>query len=182
MHYAENFTLTVMILRRFPLFMRPLVALVTPSAWKVQRNLRAAIKSLVPIIRKRREAEEKGLEDQNPNDFLQWMMDGASHEESHPDKLAHRQLIVFLAAAHTTIITGAQVMYDLCAMPEYVEPLRAEISGVLKEEGGWNPTVLNKMWKMDSFLRESQRFSPLSLRKASQKWQKVNESKLTRIF
>ena len=170
MAFAENVTLTMMILRLFPPILRPFIALITPSAWKVQENLRKAKRILAPIIEERRRAEKDSLDYQKPDDFLQWMMDGANEEESHPDKLAHRQLIVFLGAAHTTTMAGAHVIYDLCAMPSYVEPLRAEISALLKEEGGWSPAMPNKMRKMDSFLRESQRVNPPSLCELSLKF------------
>lgn len=168
MIYAENVSLTTMILRAFPPIVRPLIALIAPPAWKVQMNLRAAKQSLIPLIEKRRQAEQLGSSYKKPDDFLQWMMDAANESEGRSDKLAHRQLLVFLGAAHTSTMAGAHVMYDLYARAEYIEPLRAEISTLLEEEGGWSPAVPNKMRKMDSFLRESQRLSPVSLRKRSQ--------------
>ena len=70
-------------------------------------------------------------------------------------------------------------MTDLCAMPSYVEPLRAEISALLKEEGGWSPAMPNKMRMMDSFLRESQRVNPPTLRDFTLEFQNTNEMKLT---
>ena len=65
-------------------------------------------------------------------------------------------------------MAGAYVMYDLYARTEYIEPLRAEISTLLKEEGGWSAAMPQKMHKMNGFLRESQRHSPVSLPKRSQ--------------
>ena len=164
MNYAANVTLTIGILRLFPSFMRPLVALMVPAVWNVQKNLQLAKKALVPIINQRYEAMKNNIDYQKPDDFLQWMMDAAVDDEARPDKLAHRLLTVFLGAAHTSTMAGAHVCYDLCAMPDYIEPLRDEIFGLLEEDGGWNPTTPNKMRKMDSFLRESQRTSPPSLR------------------
>ena len=114
----------------------------------------------------------------NVDDYLQFRRMNVGYE-SRPDKLAHRRLIVFLGAAHTTTMAGTHVIYDLCAMPEYVEPLRAEISALLKEEGGWSPAVPNKMRKVDSFFGESQRCSPASLRETCLRPQRANELKLT---
>ena len=74
-------------------------------------------------------------------------MDGASEDESRPVKLAHRQLLVFPCAAHTTTMAAAHVMYDLCAMPSYIEPLRAEISALLKEQGEWSQRYLTRCSK-----------------------------------
>ena len=64
------------------------------------------------------------------------MIDIANEDKIRPAKLAYRQLIVFLGAAHTTTMAGAYVIYDLYTMPSYVEPLRAVISALLKDEGG----------------------------------------------
>ena len=92
------------------------------------------------------------------------MIDAAVDEQARPDNLAHRLLLVFLGAAHTSTMAGARVCYDLRAMPKYIEPLRAEISELLKEDGGWGPITPMKMRKMGSFLRESQRTNPSSPR------------------
>lgn len=50
-------------------------------------------------------------------------------------------------------------MYNLAANLEYVEPLREEVENVVKSEG-WTKAVMGKMVKLDSFLKESSRFSP----------------------
>ena len=164
MGYAANATLTIGVIRLFPGFMRPLVAPLLPPVRKVESNLQLATRVLIPIINQRREAGKGDVNYKRPDDFLQWMIDAAVDEQARPDNLARRLLIVFLGAAHTSTMAGAHVCYDLCAMPEYIEPLRAEISELLKEDGGWGPTTPMKMRKMDSFLRESQRKNPPSLR------------------
>jgi hypothetical protein len=48
-------------------------------------------------------------------------------------------------------------MYDLTAHPQHIEPMREEAERMIKEEG-WTKGALAKMHKIDSFLRESQRF------------------------
>jgi cytochrome P450 len=54
--------------------------------------------------------------------------------------------------------------YYLAAFPEYMQPLREEVEEVVKSEG-WTKAGLDQMHKIDSFIRESQRLSPLSNRK-----------------
>jgi hypothetical protein len=161
--YSENVTKTVMTLRMLPPVLHPIVAMFLPSVWEVQSNLKTAKKILVPIINARREEEKGAPGYQKPTDLLQWMMDAANEYDGQPDKLAHRQLIMSLASVHTTTMAAAHALYDMCAMPEYFEHLRAEVLDVLKEDNGWKKTTLNKMRKMDSFLKESQRMSPASL-------------------
>jgi hypothetical protein len=50
-------------------------------------------------------------------------------------------------------------LYDLCAMPEFIEPLREEIRVALLEEGGWTLAMIQRLKKLDSFLKESQRIN-----------------------
>jgi hypothetical protein len=127
----------------------------------------AAGKKCSPSVIASRHAAQSQPNYVRPNDFLQWMMDTGIGEEQRPEKLAHRQLILILASVDTTTRAGAHAIYDMCARPEYFEPLREEIETVLREDGGWGKPTLTKMRKLDSFLRESQRLSPANIRTSS---------------
>lgn len=50
------------------------------------------------------------------------------------------------------------MIVDLCAHKEYIEPLRAEIRSILKSG---LPNPYDKLYFMDSFMRESSRLNPL---------------------
>ena len=52
-------------------------------------------------------------------------------------------------------------LFDLAARPEYIEPLRAEAQEVTELEG-WSKSAISKLYKMDSFVHESVRYSSLS--------------------
>jgi hypothetical protein len=52
-------------------------------------------------------------------------------------------------------------LYRLLANPEYLEPLREEVDAVIKEEG-WTKAGIDKMYKIDSFLRETLRLDGLT--------------------
>jgi cytochrome P450 len=159
-HFTKNLGLTRNLLRLFPAVLRPIAARVLPSYWRIYSNLSAAQHMIGPIITERRAAAAKNLDYEKPNDFLQWMIDEATPQEGHPFDLAHRQLLVSLASIHTTSMQVSHFVYDLCAYPEYFEPLREEIVSVLREDAGFRKTTLNKLRKMDSFLKESQRLNP----------------------
>ena len=47
-------------------------------------------------------------------------------------------------------------MYSLLSHPEYIEPLREEVETVVAEEG-WTKAGMDKMHKIDSFVRETMR-------------------------
>jgi len=64
-------------------------------------------------------------------------------------------------------------IYDLATYPEYVQPLRDEIQQVIDEDGQdvdgdgivrLKKSSMPKLWKLDSFIKESQRFTPPGLR------------------
>lgn len=153
-------------MRLFPEFIQPFISFFTPHAWKVPQNLRFAQSLIVPLVMERK--AKQAVPDQpyeKPNDLLQWMMDAADDEEGQPEKLAHRQLLLTLAAIHTSSMAVTHVLFDLCHRPQYIVPIRSEIEKAVIEDGGWKKATLNKMQKLDSFLKESQRFSPPSLRK-----------------
>ncbi len=59
-----------------------------------------------------------------------------------------------------------QALYHLAASPEYAEPLREELDAALSE-GGWSKAAMGKCSKLDSFLRESQRFNGVSASQSS---------------
>lgn len=58
--------------------------------------------------------------------------------------------------------TVTHAIYHLAEHPEVQGPLREEIETILKEEG-WTKSAMAKMWKLDSFLRESQRYNGIGL-------------------
>lgn len=101
---------------------------------------------------------------EKPQDLLQYMIEGAKGDDLEPGRLAHLLLMVNLAGIHTTSGSITHAIHDLCEHPEYVEILREEIGEVLKEDGGWKRDTHEKLHKIDSFLKESQRFSPPTLR------------------
>jgi cytochrome P450 len=52
--------------------------------------------------------------------------------------------------------TVVNVLYRLLSNPEYIEPLRHDVETAVAEEG-WTKAGMDKMHKIDSFLRETQR-------------------------
>ena len=53
-------------------------------------------------------------------------------------------------------------LFDLAAAPEYIQPLRDEIEPIVAAEG-WTKAAMDKMWKLDSLFRESQRLNGIGL-------------------
>lgn len=163
-HFTENVYEVIITLRMLPSFLHPVIAPLLPAYWRVLRDISTAKRIICPIVEKRlRGMQELGDLFDKPDDLLQWMLDIGNADELKPEKLAHRHLMLSLAGIHTSSMSTAHAIYDLCANPEYFEPLREELSSVLAESGGWKKAIIPKFRKLDSFLKESQRVNPPSL-------------------
>ncbi len=49
-------------------------------------------------------------------------------------------------------------LFYLATHPEYVQPMREEVEAVINADG-WTKAAVGRLWKVDSFLKESQRLS-----------------------
>ncbi|WKT43969.1 Cytochrome P450, E-class, group I [Fusarium oxysporum f. sp. vasinfectum] len=152
--YSESLFITGFILRVVPHILRPFVAPLLPSYRTLLRNVASGRRVIGDIVR-----SQQGDGNQ---DILSWMMEAATGDEKQVDNIAQRMLILSLASIHTTAMTMTHAMYDLCAHPEYIDPLIEEVKGVVGTSG-WDKTALNRLHKLDSFLKESQRFNPVFL-------------------
>jgi len=141
----------------FPNFMKPLAGRLLTN---VNAQVNRGMKHLVPIIQDRqRHIDEYGKDwDDKPNDMLAWLMDNARGDEKSPRNLTLRVLTVNFAAIHTTSTAFTHTLYNLAAMPQYIQPLREEVEAVVAKDG-WSKMSLTKMRKLDSFIRESLRFN-----------------------
>jgi hypothetical protein len=109
-------------------------------------------------------------------------MDEAKDEEATDWYLTSRIMTTNFAAIHTTSMvcrfhnycpnhllkslrkSFTHAFYCLAACPEYMKPLREEVEEVVQREG-WTKAALDQMYKIDSLIKESQRFHPLGIRK-----------------
>ncbi|KAJ5775183.1 uncharacterized protein N7511_000194 [Penicillium nucicola] len=161
--YPRNVGLAVILLRPFPAWLRPLVAIFLPPVRQMKQQLRFAKDLFVPMIHERKQAATDPAYT-SPDDFLQWMIDLGDEkgETLDPEILAHHMLLlVTLAVVHTSSMALHHILHDLIAMPEYLEPLREEIKRTLPD--GWykgTKTALSEQHRLDSFMRESQRLNP----------------------
>ncbi|KAG5651716.1 hypothetical protein H0H81_007721 [Sphagnurus paluster] len=154
-----TFTIDVMnaarIINLFPDILKPLAGRFLSD---VPTTINRAMRHLEPIILERLHQEEQyGKEwPGKPNDFLSWLIDQAEGEQRTPRQLTMRILVTNFAAIHTTSMAFTQALLNLAAYPSHVPELREEVEAVIKEEG-LTKISLNKMRKVDSFVKESMR-------------------------
>ncbi|KAK7049973.1 hypothetical protein VNI00_005404 [Paramarasmius palmivorus] len=155
--FTIQVVLSGQLISLFPEFMKPIVGnLFTPVPASVKR----AKKHLAPIILERLAQEEEYGPDwaDRPNDLLSWLLSEAKGYQRTLDDLVMRILTVNFGAIHTTTMTVTTTISVLCVYSHYIEELRQEIESVVAEHG-WTKLAMGQMRKLDSFLKEAQRFT-----------------------
>lgn len=165
-HATINYTVDAFAdkeeIARYHWLLRPIIAPFIPKVRAIRRHQATARRLLKPVLEERLEAMQMPNYDP-PHDMIQFMIKNSGVRAGDAVYQASMQLLLSLAAIHTTSMSLTHVIYDLCAYPEYLKPLREELDGVLKEDGGvLVKTSMHKLRKMDSFLKESQRVNPPS--------------------
>ena len=151
-------------LKKWHPWLRPLMFRLLAPMRRLETMKATARRLLFPILEAREQDEKNGKKEEY-KDTIYWMQQRSSHIQSFDFKeQAHVQLIIGLAAIHTTGMATTHMLYDLAARQEYVEPLRREVEKVLGMEGGkLTKQGLGRLRLMDSFMKESQRLSPIAL-------------------
>ncbi|KAI6150271.1 cytochrome P450 [Pisolithus tinctorius] len=149
------------ILRLFPNFLLPLAAkFLTNLSGRTSRG----VTFLGPVIKERLQYME--TEGTNwcgkPNDFLQWCLD--AKRETSLTSLTQRIIAVNFGGIHTL----SQALLHLAEHPRHAQALREEVELVVSKYG-WTKEGLSKMRKVDSFLKETQRFDGLAVLGVSRK-------------
>ena len=152
-------------MRMFPSWTHPALSRCLSSWWRCQGYLKSAKGLLGPAIDDLIRRNDNGTWQPEATDegfnVMAWMVEAAKGQDRNGDTLAHAEVLLALASVHTILVRIVNVLYDLIAHPEYIDELRDEIRSVEKEIGWDDPAAAyNKLHKMDSVLRESQRLSP----------------------
>jgi cytochrome P450 len=161
--YAHDAFDGAQALKRYPEFLKPLAARFTPAIQNIKKHYQTAERAVVPLLQARRDRERATGEKVEADDFLGWMSDEAKGKERDDVFQAGILLNVSFASIHTSAGVPSNLLFDLCARPEYVEPLRAEIAALSVEgqDGDYlTRQAFQNMSKLDSIMKESQRFNP----------------------
>ncbi|KAF3010115.1 hypothetical protein E8E14_000951 [Neopestalotiopsis sp. 37M] len=156
---------TVVAMRLLPTWTHPVLAWLLPSNWRSAGYIKRAQKIFVPEIERRRKLMAEGkLDKETSETLLSWMIQCAQGEEQDARHLAHLEIVISLAAIHTSQMNAVHVLYDLAARPHHIAELRDEIRAVVAaKQGRWDKTSYAQLRKLDSFMKESQRFNPPSV-------------------
>lgn len=152
-------------LRRWHWTIRPVANLFLAQCRAMRAMMDDSRRVIAPVLERRRQLREKALAagEKPPvfNDALKWFEDAKTGKEYD---VVHSQLVLSVAAIHTTSDLLSQTLINICQHPEIIKPLREEIISVYREDG-WQKTALYKMKLLDSVIKESQRIKPISMSK-----------------
>ncbi|KAK7686504.1 hypothetical protein QCA50_010102 [Cerrena zonata] len=143
-----------------PQFMKPIAA---HYMIDTKHGLSIGMKLLKPVIQERLDQMHKYGTDwpQKPNDMLQWVIEEITDQGKNIDHIIPYILFFNFVAIHSSSISFTHALYHLAASPEYIAPLREEIETVVKQDG-WTKLAMQKLKKVDSFMRESQRMNGIN--------------------
>ncbi|KFA70664.1 Atr4 [Stachybotrys chartarum IBT 40288] len=153
-------------LHKFPSWTHFLVAPLLPSRRRLRRELDIAMKIVEKQIQLHDQAERDGVK--NDDTLLDWMLDNCSDKENGVEAMTIFQCFIAMASIHTTEFSLANVLFDLCAHPEWFPVLREELDEVIRAHGHIGEKLPAKQWlqkleKMDSLLAETLRLYPTML-------------------
>ncbi|KAH9834047.1 cytochrome P450 [Rhodofomes roseus] len=158
------------ILSLFPKSMKGIIGPFIPWARRATRKASVYIRPIIEDrINKLRELGEKWAD--KPKDYITWAMEEAEREGQPTQVVIESLMFANFAAIHTSSKSMTQALYHLAECPVLAAPLREEVEEVIRDHG-WTKVAMSKMWKLDSFMRESQRFNGIThiaiMRKTSQ--------------
>ncbi|PIG80525.1 putative cytochrome P450 [Aspergillus arachidicola] len=99
-----------------------------------------------------------------PQDITDWITFWSrTYPGTYSDgDIARSVVSAVFGAIHTTTQVLVHCLMDLAMRPEYVQPLREEVETILNRDNHqWTKEGLESMEKLDSFVKECQRFNPL---------------------
>lgn len=168
MNYSKNVVITATYIKILPPLLHHLAYLM-PEFYQLKWNKWALQRLLEPETK--RYLEERRRRGGSPIDksIVTTMLDCYSEilpeQEMKPDRLAHRLVGCSFGAFQLTAGLVMNSILDLATHFETHAPaLRQEIDEVLGDEEHITNGHLTKMWKLDSFIKESLRFHPPSTR------------------
>jgi cytochrome P450 len=161
--FTTNLFTAIAATRLFHPALRPLVDLFSPLNRRVRKDQAAVVAMLKPVLDQRRNelraAEKEGRKPELPDDSIEWFRSSANGR-TYPEIWI--QLGLVQVAIQTTSDLMCQTVLNICAYPEYVEPLRQEIIEVLGTRG-LSKEGLAELRLLDSFIKETQRLKPVSM-------------------
>ncbi|KAL2412774.1 Cytochrome P450 monooxygenase ataF [Exophiala dermatitidis] len=161
--YTQDVTKAWMVLRMIPSPLHWLLAPYLPQVASLKRHKDMTQRKLKPLLSNELSGEG---EDDNTNepggDMIRWFRKRYK-KPATAEELTRDQLLATFASIYNLTNALSYLLFDIATYPEYIEPLRAELDEFVGPDCTINKENIQKLKKLDSFIRESQRLSPPSL-------------------
>lgn len=148
-------------LKKWPAWLRPLVYRFVKGRGHMMQRFEEGKTLVAQTLQQKKANGGKPLS--NPPTLLDYLYEG----QLGPDNVeAHTiaQINLCVAAIQSMASTVTQCLMDLATHPEYSPKLLKEINTAIEKNGGViDKRVLTEMWKLDSFIKETQRLNPPDL-------------------
>lgn len=158
--WSVNSVIAAFMINMAPGFARPLIRRFSPIVRRARDDYQAAREFIEPMINARRADREKAREVGGPipafNDIVDWI--DSENDELACDPVA-LQMVLNVAAVHTTAALVTNTLTFLASDPASLEPLRQEIVSELHRDG-CQASALNSLKLLDSAIKESLRLKP----------------------
>ncbi|EJD07678.1 cytochrome P450 [Fomitiporia mediterranea MF3/22] len=144
---------------------RPFRPIVAKIHGPMPKALARGMRHLRPILEERFRMYDQYGENWSgkPDDMITWVIEELpKNMNRNVTEITRILLGINFAAIHTSSNSFTHALYHLAAEPKYAKPLREEVQKVIAEEG-WTKLAMTKMWQLDSFMKESQRFNGVGL-------------------
>lgn len=148
-------------LKKWPAVLRPLVYRFVKGRGYMMQRFEEGKALVAQTLQEKKANGGKPLS--SPQTLLDYLYDGPLGPN---DVEAHTiaQINLCVAAIQSMAATVTQCLMDLATHPECVPELLDEIETVIAKNGGVvDKSVLAEMWKLDSFIKETQRLNPPDL-------------------
>ncbi|TRX87721.1 hypothetical protein FHL15_011383 [Xylaria flabelliformis] len=158
--YNELVISAAEVLRVMPEFLKKIIGPYVGRHTSVQDKVFNMINDVVARRLEEKKLLESGqISSSLPNDMIQWIIDTAPPKLGWGSRrITYEIIAIWFGSVHALSATVTYVMFDLCAHPEYVEPLRKEVES--PEFDKFMKTTKG-LPLLDSFIKESSRLSPI---------------------
>ncbi|KAK5045600.1 hypothetical protein LTR84_008969 [Exophiala bonariae] len=150
--------------RSWPPYLAGLVAPFIPSVRRLQEQRKYVMRTLKPVyeeLNAKSQLSDNDKAERRKGMFgYEWLWSGSPNDVTLLD-FSDTMMRTLIAAIHTTAKTISVAFVDLLAQPELLTDLVQEAKDAIDPDG--QNIDLNKLIKLDCFLKESQRLSPVFL-------------------
>jgi hypothetical protein len=151
--------------RAYPPFIASFISPWIPSVKRLRQSRKYVKEQMKPLYEEMKQQEMLGnLSKEKCRKGIfgyEWLW-GGTPDNVTLDDFSDTMMRTLIASIHTSAKTISIALVDLLSQPQYIDELRQEAMEAMSPDGSID---VDKLFKMDCFLKESQRLTPVFLSK-----------------